>query len=81
MSACATWTRNICTSLGRWETATVNSARALNLDAGTLEPGKLADIALIEGDPRADIANTFKVKTVVANGVVHQVADLIAAVQ
>ena len=63
------------------QTATVNSARALNLDAGTLEPGKLADIALIEGDPRADIANTFKVKTVVANGVVHQVADLIAAVQ
>ena len=63
------------------QTATVNSARALNLDAGTLEPGKLADIALIEGDPREDIANTFKVRTVVANGVVHQVADLIAAVQ
>ncbi|MEC7934393.1 MAG: amidohydrolase family protein, partial [Pseudomonadota bacterium] len=62
------------------QTATVNSARALNLDAGTLEPGKLADIALIEGDPREDIANTFKVRTVVANGVVHQVADLIAAV-
>ncbi|PHQ60037.1 MAG: amidohydrolase [Sphingobium sp.] len=63
------------------QTATVNSAKALNLDAGTLEVGKLADIALLDGDPRADIANSFKVKKVVANGVVHDVADLIAAVQ
>jgi imidazolonepropionase-like amidohydrolase len=50
------------------QTATVNPARALNLDAGTLEAGKLADITLLEGDPREDIANTFKVKAVVANG-------------
>ncbi|MCP1469914.1 Tol biopolymer transport system component/imidazolonepropionase-like amidohydrolase [Sphingobium sp. OAS761] len=63
------------------QTATVNSARALNLDAGTLEAGKLADIALIDGDPRENIANTFKVKTVVANGNVYTVEDLLKGVQ
>ena len=50
------------------QTATVNNARALNLDAGTLEAGKLADIVLLEGDPRENIAHTFLVHTVIANG-------------
>ncbi|MEJ7926742.1 amidohydrolase family protein [Sphingobium sp. AN641] len=61
------------------QTATVNPARALNLDAGTLEAGKLADITLLEGDPRENIANTFKVKTVVANGRVLKEEELIAS--
>lgn len=59
------------------QTATVNAAHALNLDAGTLEPGKLADIVLLDGDPREDIANTFKVKMVIANGVARSVDELI----
>ena len=59
------------------QTATVNSARSLNLDAGTLEAGKLADIVLIEGDPRADISATFKVKKVIANGVPYTEGELI----
>ena len=58
------------------QTATVNPARALNLDAGTLEAGKLADIPLLDGDPRENIANTFKVKTVVANGRVFKEEEL-----
>ena len=61
------------------QTATVNPARALNLDAGTLESGKLADITLIEGDPRENIANTFKVKTVIANGRVFKEEELTGA--
>ncbi len=60
------------------QTATVNSAKDLNLDAGTLEAGKLADIVLVDGDPRADIANTFKVKKVMMNGVIHDVDDIVA---
>ncbi|MDE1914459.1 MAG: PD40 domain-containing protein [Sphingomonadales bacterium] len=60
------------------QTATVNAAKALNLDAGTLEPGKLADIALIDGDPRKDITAIFKVRDVVANGRPYTVADLLA---
>jgi imidazolonepropionase-like amidohydrolase len=61
------------------QTATVNPARSLNLDAGTIEPGKLADIVLLKGDPRADIANTFKVATVIANGVPYSEEELLAA--
>ncbi|MCW2414371.1 amidohydrolase family protein [Sphingobium sp. B8D3D] len=61
------------------QTATVNAAKSLNLDAGTLEPGKLADIVLIEGDPRENIAATFKVRRVIINGVAYDEADLLKA--
>jgi hypothetical protein len=48
--------------------ATVNPAKALGLDAGTIEAGKLADIIVVDGDPLANIANAHKVKHVIANG-------------
>jgi imidazolonepropionase-like amidohydrolase len=50
------------------KTATVNAARALALDAGTIEAGKLADIVLVDGNPLADIAAAHRVKRVIANG-------------
>ncbi|CAN5408436.1 amidohydrolase family protein [soil metagenome] len=59
------------------QTATANPAKALNLDAGTLEVGKLADITLVDGDPRENIANTFKVRKVVANGRVFTEGELL----
>jgi hypothetical protein len=58
------------------KTATVNPAKALNLDAGTIEPGKLADIIMIDGDPLANIASTYKVRKVIANGRVYDTAQL-----
>jgi hypothetical protein len=58
--------------------ATVNPAKALGLDAGTIEPNKLADIIVIDGDPLADIAALHKVRTVIANGRVYDVNDLVA---
>lgn len=60
------------------QAATKTSAEELNLDAGTLEVGKLADITLLAGDPRENIANTFNVKTVIANGRAYTVEELIA---
>jgi Tol biopolymer transport system component/imidazolonepropionase-like amidohydrolase len=57
-------------------TATVNPAKALNLEAGTIEPGKLADIIVIDGDPLANIASTYKVRKVIANGRVYDAAEL-----
>jgi len=60
------------------KTATVNPAKALGLDAGTIEQGKLADLIAVEGDPLSDIAATHKVRRVIANGRVYDVGDLVA---
>jgi imidazolonepropionase-like amidohydrolase len=60
------------------KTATVNPAKALGLDAGTIEPGRLADMILVAGDPLADIAALHHVRRVVANGRAYEVRDLIA---
>jgi len=39
-------------------------------EIGTLEPGKLADIVLVDGDPLANAANLLKVVTTIKGGVV-----------
>jgi len=51
---------------------TKNAARsALKQDQlGTLEPGKLADIVIVNGDPLNDIYDVLKVVTTVKGGVV-----------
>ena len=59
-------------------TATVNSAELLNLDAGTIEPGKLADIVLVQGNPLDDIENANNVRRVIANGRMFTEDDLIS---
>jgi Tol biopolymer transport system component len=59
------------------KTATVNPARALALDAGTIEPGRLADLVVVDGDPLTDITATRKVRRVIANGRVYEVNQLL----
>jgi hypothetical protein len=59
-------------------TATVNPAKALALNAGTIEPGKLADLIVLDGDPLENIASTRNVRRVIANGRVYDVDDLTA---
>jgi len=59
-------------------TATVNSAEMLNLDAGSIQPGKLADIVLVEGNPLVNIHDTFNVKHVILNGRHFTIEDLLS---
>ena len=49
---------------------TRNAAVYLGLshEIGTLEPGKLADIVILDGDPTADISNLGNVRLVVKAG-------------
>lgn len=52
------------------QTATVNPARFLErtADFGTVEKGKVADLVLLDANPLEDIANTRRIRAVVANG-------------
>jgi Tol biopolymer transport system component len=59
------------------KTVTVNAAQALALDAGTIEPGKLADMVLVEGNPLENVEDAHHVKFVIANGHVYSLKDLL----
>jgi imidazolonepropionase-like amidohydrolase len=58
--------------------ATLGAARVVKRDGelGSITPGKLADMILVEGDPAAHISDVRRVRTVIKDGVVYQVADL-----
>jgi imidazolonepropionase-like amidohydrolase len=58
--------------------ATLGAARVVKRDAdlGSITPGKLADVILVDGNPAAHVSDVRRVKTVVKNGIVFQVADL-----
>jgi imidazolonepropionase-like amidohydrolase len=57
---------------------TFNGARYLGMDAdlGSLEPGKLADLIVIDGDPLADIRQSKKVELTVSGGRVFDAASM-----
>jgi Tol biopolymer transport system component/imidazolonepropionase-like amidohydrolase len=59
--------------------ATVNAAEALGnrADLGSIEPGKVADMVIVDGDPLADIRNARKVITVIKNGNVFDMKALL----
>lgn len=61
--------------------ATLGAARIMKRDGelGSIAPGKLADVILIDGDPTAHVSDVRKVRTVVKGGVVYQSADLYQA--
>ena len=63
--------------------ATSTAARVLRRDAeiGTLEPGKLADVLVIDGDPLRDIHETRKVSSVIRGGRVFDPAEVLSRIE
>ena len=66
------------TPLEALQAATLNPARALGLaeSLGSIEPGRLADLVLLDANPLEDIRNTQKIRAVVADGRLYRRADL-----
>ena len=61
--------------------ATLNGARYLDRDTdiGTVEPGKVADLVLLEGDPTADPDAFRRMRVVFKDGVGYDSAALLEA--
>ena len=59
-------------------TATISAARSLGLDQeiGSIEPGKLADIAILDRDPTLSARNSNSVKMVVQGGRLYDARTL-----
>ncbi|HEY2593741.1 MAG TPA: amidohydrolase family protein, partial [Chloroflexota bacterium] len=64
--------------LAALQAATLTAAEALDQseNLGTLEPGKLADVTILEADPLVDIRNARRVRQVLKGGRVYDAADL-----
>lgn len=62
--------------------ATLGAAHVMkrDQDLGSIAPGKLADMILVEGDPTVHVGDVRNVRTVVKGGVIYQSADLYRAV-
>jgi Tol biopolymer transport system component/imidazolonepropionase-like amidohydrolase len=64
------------------QTATINAAQALGVDRelGTIEPGKIADLTFLGGDPLVDIRSTRDVRRVMKGGRIFTAGELIRRV-
>jgi hypothetical protein len=61
------------------QAVTINAAKYAHADheLGTVEPGKVADLVMVRGNPLENVANAANVEMVMKNGVVHAIADIL----
>jgi imidazolonepropionase-like amidohydrolase len=66
------------TPLEAIQTATIVPARVMNLaaESGSVEPGKRADLILVNGNPLENISDIRKVSRVVTAGRMYDSAEL-----
>jgi imidazolonepropionase-like amidohydrolase len=66
---------------GALRTATVLPARLFGLDGdlGTVQPGKLADLTVVDGDPFEDFDTLVRTVSVLRGGTPYVTEDLVAA--
>jgi hypothetical protein len=62
--------------------ATLTNARALRQESqlGSIEPGKLADLFVVDADPLADVKNLRRINLIIHSGIVCDPRKLLAAV-
>ena len=60
------------------QNATLNAAKIMSMDKdlGSITPGKLADLTLVDGDPTKNISDIRKTAVVVKDGVLYYPAEL-----
>jgi len=65
------------------QSATIDPAVFLNKqkELGTIEPGKIADLVLLDASPLDDIHNTTRIRAVFVNGKLYSDADIQALLQ
>jgi imidazolonepropionase-like amidohydrolase len=58
--------------------ATIGAARVMKKDKelGSIAPGKLADLIVVDGDPSKNVSDIRKVRVVIKDGVRYQVSEL-----
>jgi len=63
--------------------ATSNGAKAMGLEReiGTLAPGKLADLVILDADPLTDVMNLGKIHRVIKDGKVYVPDELMRSIE
>lgn len=65
------------------QSVTINAAKFTHADheLGTVEPGKIADLIMIHGNPLDNVANTANVELIMKNGFIYTIDEILRPYQ